>query len=805
MATQEGAEARLPEENLKKKMSQSEKDREIIIATNASDNNNSDDLDTGSNKRNGRFREAMASKKAAMASKTAAMKERMAEKTNQMKEKTKLNAAKTVQQVKGAAAAAKMRTSKAAKEMAGAENTETTASTAVEEKTEETRSISPAERDTKPQDNNRVASEGRVSTTNTLSTSKTSKKGDKPEEETTDGAAKKSIIKKLTKQKEDNPDQAARVSGIRKIATLATSTKVGKNKEEQADPTAKTPVGRKRAPLLNTHKAAKPAKQKEERSSPVKLSFGSKKPKKASSVDPQPPKVQEKPVTTKEIIIKKSNSTVQGKEKETPRAMPPNESQTGATTNSLLQQDPFAVLIILVSVFSAHAGCYSTITAGQVPIQISILWLMGAFIAGLAVGKKQGIVAASSQQLSVPCSGNTQQLSATPLQESSSTSKEAQLSATEFAPTESKIGRFMKRMKPRTTLDQNNQKTRTKVSQSLKKILKKRDRKHRRKSQGQHNIFSQGEVEAIVADEADSDDDEEEDEDLYIGRHSEDPEKLRASSMQDIEPMWRLRGLDLFGVPPEGQPDTDMATHPFLIEHGIRDRPTFIINAMTQWVNILIYFELPDWIQGWDTEFVEQDGDPENVIALKRFLNGSDEYRNRRFKVLPYLVDGPGPIRFMAPSTKKTATVVSPRLEARWIKHPPKLSADGDAVEWHPCLELEVDLMVTKTMRSVTSLLKRYLQSIVADCAIIIEKPYLQVEEEPTACLGMCRFDRVDLSVCPILPSRIAEEEEEEEDEEVTTDSGGLQVSRSSSQEKQDILRASKLMGIPVDPTVLES
>jgi hypothetical protein len=37
---------------------------------------------------------------------------------------------------------------------------------------------------------------------------------------------------------------------------------------------------------------------------------------------------------------------------------------------------------------------------------------------------------------------------------------------------------------------------------------------------------------------------------------------------------------------------------------------------MTQWANISIYFELPEWLKDWDN-IVEDEDDPDDVKALK--------------------------------------------------------------------------------------------------------------------------------------------------------------------------------------------
>jgi hypothetical protein len=72
----------------------------------------------------------------------------------------------------------------------------------------------------------------------------------------------------------------------------------------------------------------------------------------------------------------------------------------------------------------------------------------------------------------------------------------------------------------------------------------------------------------------------------------------------------------------------------------------------------------------------------------------------------------------------------------------------------HPCLELELDVMANKTMRGLASLGKKYLKDIVADIAITIDKPHNQKEDEPSACVGLFRIDKIDVLGCPILPER---------------------------------------------------
>jgi hypothetical protein len=91
-----------------------------------------------------------------------------------------------------------------------------------------------------------------------------------------------------------------------------------------------------------------------------------------------------------------------------------------------------------------------------------------------------------------------------------------------------------------------------------------------------------------------------------------------------VEPIFKLRGMDVFLT---DDPETHASTHPWLIQQGLRSVPTFVLNVLTQWGNILIYFEMPDWVDGF--QHIEEATDPDDVKALKvssSTLFGGDMY-----------------------------------------------------------------------------------------------------------------------------------------------------------------------------------
>ena len=116
-----------------------------------------------------------------------------------------------------------------------------------------------------------------------------------------------------------------------------------------------------------------------------------------------------------------------------------------------------------------------------------------------------------------------------------------------------------------------------------------------------------------------------------------------------IEPILKLRGMDVFLT---DNLENSVGTHPWLISHGLRSVPTLIINVMTLWGHILVYFEFPAWFEDWNS-IVEEDSDADDAKAVKRFLKGDDEYRNQRLKAVPCLVEAPVPVKMLAPQKKE--------------------------------------------------------------------------------------------------------------------------------------------------------
>lgn len=230
----------------------------------------------------------------------------------------------------------------------------------------------------------------------------------------------------------------------------------------------------------------------------------------------------------------------------------------------------------------------------------------------------------------------------------------------------------------------------------------------------------------------------------------------RASVLQtkiEVDPLFKLRGMDVFRA--DGIPEERVWRQPILEQNGLRDVPTFIVNLMLPGANLVVYFQMPSWIKKFE-DIVEEDDDAEDTKAFKRFLRGTDQYRNKRWKILPCLVDGPYIIKVMAPAEKEV-TIAGGRVGATWHKYDESVDHQSGKKR-AALLEVDCDLISNPGVRKICNIVLGQVKNVRIDCAMIVEKPYLSEEKEPAACLGLWRMDKVDMNDSPLVPQKEEEQ-----------------------------------------------
>jgi len=133
---------------------------------------------------------------------------------------------------------------------------------------------------------------------------------------------------------------------------------------------------------------------------------------------------------------------------------------------------------------------------------------------------------------------------------------------------------------------------------------------------------------------------------------------------------------------------------------------------------------------------------------------GDDDYRNARAKLIPYVVHGPLAIRLIKPPPMEIM-LHGLRHPVTWTNVPKE-----DAMGRTKCalIECSIDLISDRDVRRVINIVKPHLPGITIDLAFIISKPRDSEIEEPSACLGLWRIDKVDFESCAVLPEKTIDE-----------------------------------------------
>jgi len=214
-----------------------------------------------------------------------------------------------------------------------------------------------------------------------------------------------------------------------------------------------------------------------------------------------------------------------------------------------------------------------------------------------------------------------------------------------------------------------------------------------------------------------------------------------------VDPICELRGMDLFLT---DDPKEEIWRQPLLNDSGLRDTPTLIANLMLPFGNMTAYFQLPEWVEDWNNIPEEKDDDPPDIKALKRFLAGDDDYRNHRIKVVPFIVNGPLAIRVIKPAPREV-NVYGPRHPAKWLQVPKSIDSCTRKAN-AAILECNIDLFSNANVRKIINIVRPHLPGITIDVALIISAPKESEIEEPSACLGLWRIEKVDFESAAVFP-----------------------------------------------------
>jgi hypothetical protein len=153
----------------------------------------------------------------------------------------------------------------------------------------------------------------------------------------------------------------------------------------------------------------------------------------------------------------------------------------------------------------------------------------------------------------------------------------------------------------------------------------------------------------------------------------------------------------------------------------------FLVNFLLPWGAFVCY-----WSPGKSTATI---GNKSFDKLITDFINGTDEYRNQRWKFIPRMIEGNWGIKKTI--GENTPVIISKRITHKYFK--------GEGY-----FEIDCDITSSKVARGILGMVQAYVNRVVLDMVVLIEG---QAEDElPEKILGGVRFVKLDPESAPKLP-----------------------------------------------------
>lgn len=196
-------------------------------------------------------------------------------------------------------------------------------------------------------------------------------------------------------------------------------------------------------------------------------------------------------------------------------------------------------------------------------------------------------------------------------------------------------------------------------------------------------------------------------------------------------PAFRLVGVDLFqsSMPlehissrPDNMVQRELKRH---AEAGTTMPFTFVMNFVVPGnprICLVLYYQAPPGSNVLDdgSAFAE---------LMRDFLDGSDEFRNERFKLIPCIVEGPFIVR---QAVGTTPAIIGKKLRQPYFSGP-------------QYFELDVDIGSSAVANRVVGLVSGYTKKLVIDMGFLIEGQ--RADELPERLFGSARLVHLDMGV----------------------------------------------------------
>jgi hypothetical protein len=193
---------------------------------------------------------------------------------------------------------------------------------------------------------------------------------------------------------------------------------------------------------------------------------------------------------------------------------------------------------------------------------------------------------------------------------------------------------------------------------------------------------------------------------------------------------FKCRGVDLWMT---DNPERHIARHPNVLGGKIHEEDTFLVNFLLPFGNFVAYFSVPPI-----SEF------PNNEVASvwSSFVDGDQQYRDARLKLLPVVIDGPWIVK-AAVGNGKAPALLGKVIPLQYFFRKPVGTKKG-------IYEVDVIITASSIAKGILSVVKGHTNSLTIAFALIIEAA--THEELPETVLCSYQIHALNLDDCPHLP-----------------------------------------------------
>lgn len=191
------------------------------------------------------------------------------------------------------------------------------------------------------------------------------------------------------------------------------------------------------------------------------------------------------------------------------------------------------------------------------------------------------------------------------------------------------------------------------------------------------------------------------------------------------------RGVDVWLT---DNPERHIARHPSVLNGKLNEEDTFLVNFLLPFGNFVSYFTVPPL-----SEF------PDKLAKVwTKFLQGDQQYRDKRLKLLPVVIDGPWIVK-AAVGNGTAPALLGKVIPLQYFFKEPNQETNSKGV-------YEVDVIITASSiaKGILSVVKGHTKSLTIAFAFIIEAA--EQEELPETVLCAFQVHALHLEDCPHLP-----------------------------------------------------